>query len=113
LRDLALHLIASHHGYARPFAPVVDDPEPPNLTIEKLSDHQPITVSPAERLEKPAHRLDSGVPDRFWRLLRQHGPWGLAFLESILRLADQQASEAEANGAYAKDSSKLETTSKS
>ena len=108
--DLLRHLIASHHGHARPFAPVVDDPNPPALTTDSLNHPTPINLSPSERLEKPAHRLDSGVPDRFWKLLRQHGPWGLAYLESILRLADQQASAAEAEGAYASDPAKLETT---
>ena len=111
--DLLRHLIASHHGYARPFAPVVDDPNPPALTTDRLSHQSAITIPSSERLEKPSHRLDSGVPDRFWKLLRQHGPWGLAFLETILRLADQQASEAEAEGWYADDSIKLETTAAS
>ncbi len=111
--DLLWHLIASHHGYARPFAPVVNDSAPPVMTTDRLGHAFALTLSSSERLEKPAHRLDSGVPDRFWTLLRQHGPWGLAFLESILRLADQQASEAEAEGWYASETANLETTPES
>jgi len=113
LRDLALHLIATHHGHARPFPPVVEDPDPPPLGTHTLPDAPDISISDKERKASPAHRLDSGIPDRFWRLLRHHGPWGLAFLESILRLADQQASEAESEGWYAdaESQAELETTS--
>ncbi len=110
LRDLALHLIATHHGHARPFAPVIDDPDPPLLDTQNLLGAPTISISEDDRKANPAHRLDSGIPDRFWRLLRQHGPWGLAFLETILRLADQQASEAEAEGWYADDTANLETS---
>lgn len=73
--DLVLHLIAAHHGRCRPFAPFVDDP------MES----------------RPAHHLDAGVADRYWKLTRRFGWWGLAYLEAILRLGDWQASAEEAN----------------
>lgn len=98
-RALALHLIASHHGYGRPFAPVIDDEAPPPVSTRRLGEPV-VEVSPDVRREHPAHRLDSGIAERFWQLLRQHGWWGLAYLETLLRLADQQASEAEAEGWY-------------
>lgn len=85
-RELILHLVASHHGFARPFAPVVPDEQPPDVEIDG------VTLSSNARSEIPPHRIDSGIPDRFWNLARQHGWWGLAFLEAVLRLADQQAS---------------------
>ena len=92
VKDLFLHLVASHHGHARPFAPIVPDPEPP--PISGRHDDVGITVSAAKRAEFVApHRLGSGVADRFWRLTRQYGWWGLAYLEAVLRLADWYGSE--------------------
>lgn len=87
--DLALHLIAAHHGYARPFAPLVQDDAPPSVEV------QGVVLSQEERIATPAHRLDSGIAERFWSLSREYGWWGLAFLETILRLADWQASAEE------------------
>lgn len=98
---LGLHLIAAHHGYARPFAPVIDDPEPPTIHAPAIGNYPALTLTTEQQTALPPHRIDSGIPERFWQLLRQHGPWGMAFLETILRLADQQASEAESEGWYA------------
>lgn len=87
--ELVLHLVASHHGHCRPLAPTIDDPKPvvvefngPEGTVQAGSDHQ-------------LARLDSGVSQRFWRLVRRYGWHGLAWLEAILRLADHRQSEAE------------------
>ena len=71
LQDLALHLVAAHHGGARP-------------VIETRSCED----APPTALEERAR----DVALRFARLQKQWGPWGLAWWEALLRAADQQAS---------------------
>jgi CRISPR-associated endonuclease/helicase Cas3 len=90
LHALALHLVATHHGYGRPFAPLVDDDAPPDVRLSMNG--KTIAVTGTERIEHPAHALDSGVAERFWQMNRHYGWWGIAFLEAALRLADQSAS---------------------
>ncbi len=87
LAELVLHLIASHHGHARPFTPVAPDPSPPAVS-GVLSGREIVLEANTRVAAVPPHRLDSGVSDRFWRLVRRYGWWGLAYLEAILRLAD-------------------------
>lgn len=87
----ALHLIASHHGYGRPFAPVVVDELPPDVQIS--TSKGTVRIEGVERSATPAHRIDSGIAERFWHLTRVLGWWGLPYLETVLRLADQQASQ--------------------
>jgi CRISPR-associated endonuclease/helicase Cas3 len=90
--DLVLHLVASHHGRCRPLAPIVKDPAPE--TVEARVGKHRLVASTATGLE----RVDSGVAERFWRLVRRFGWWGLSLLEATLRLADHDVSRAEQEG---------------
>ena len=72
LRDLVLHLIAAHHGRARPVIEAEGcDDAPPSVLEERAGT----------------------VALRFARLQKRWGPWGLAWWEALLRAADQQASQ--------------------
>ena len=90
--SLVLHLIASHHGHARPFAPVCPDSDP--LSVRGQLGGVTIDLPVEDRSKLiPQHCLGSGLSDRFWQLTRQYGWWGLAYLEAILRLGDWYGSE--------------------
>ena len=70
-RDLVLHLVAAHHGQARPMIRTRGcEDMPPSALAERARD----------------------VALRFVRLQKRWGPWGLAWWEGLLRAADQQAS---------------------
>ena len=70
--ELTLHLVASHHGGARPFF------------AQKAQD----TNCPQE-----SRRVMDETPERFGRLTEEWGPWGLAYLEAILKAADVAVSK--------------------
>jgi CRISPR-associated endonuclease/helicase Cas3 len=94
--DLVLHLVASHHGECRPFAPVVVDGAPIAIS---LAGHFSSVFGKIDFLGVPSnpelHRLDSPLGDRFWSLVAKYGWQELCWLEAILRLADHRASEEE------------------
>ncbi len=73
MQDVVLHLIAVHHGYGRPHFPtdLVFDPEPNGRNVDEIA---------------------VAATQRFARLQRRYGRWGLAYLESLLRAADYAAS---------------------
>ena len=71
IRDLVLHLIAAHHGRARPL-----------LRSNGCEDGTPDQLRPKS----------AEVALRYARLQKRYGPWGLAWREAILRAADQWAS---------------------
>lgn len=74
-RDLVLHLIAAHHGWARPcFRPNAG-------------------AGAAEAEAAEAEKDHMGAMRRYAALERRFGPWGLAWLEGIVRGADWQSSK--------------------
>lgn len=88
--DLVLHLVGTHHGFARPLPPIRKDDCPETLRF----DHEGIPVEASTDLVDGPLALE--MADRFWRLVERYGHHGLAWLEAILRLADHQQSAVEA-----------------
>ncbi|MDZ7677332.1 MAG: type I-U CRISPR-associated helicase/endonuclease Cas3 [Acidimicrobiales bacterium] len=87
--DLVAHLVASHHGWCRPFAPPSVDPSPVDIDVE---------MDDIQMTARSDHGLDhagAGAPDRFADLNREYGWFHLAWLEAILRLGDHRRSEFE------------------
>ncbi len=94
--DLVLHLVSSHHGYCRPFAPAVIDDEPIDVSLHGHASRVFGTVDfPVSPSRHELHQLDSPLGDRFWKLIARYGWQELCWLEAILRLADHRASEEE------------------
>lgn len=85
MQDVVLHLIAAHHGFARP-----------HFTADGTQDPDLSGSGEAAAISLQATR-------RFTRLQRRYGRWGLAYLESLLRAADWNASANEVIPASAKE----------
>lgn len=84
--DLVEHLVASHHGWCRPWAPSIDDPAPHKVSVRLGS----------MTLEATTEQVDGdflmACTTRFRQLCKKYGWHGLAYLESLVRLADHRAS---------------------
>lgn len=74
-RDLVLHLVAAHHGYARPSFP--------SRAWDRAYPRSESTEASTESLR------------RFARLTERYGWYGLAYLESVLKAADALGSREE------------------
>lgn len=72
--DLVLHLIASHHGWSRPYFP------------PRAYDRRALRASEATA---------QACIQRFGRLQKRYGPWGLAYMEAIFKAADGLVSRRE------------------
>jgi CRISPR-associated endonuclease/helicase Cas3 len=89
-RDLVLWLVGTHHGYGRTFFPPCDD-----STVDSAETKVAVEIDGQKLTAKAGDaplRLDQGWFERAEFLLRRYGPWELARLEAILRLADHAAS---------------------
>ena len=73
-RELVLHVIAAHHGHARPYFP------------DRGFDNERFGT-----LENQQAAIE--VMQRFGRLQDRFGRWGLVWLESLMRCADVAASQ--------------------
>lgn len=89
--ELVVHLVGSHHGRGRALQPDIDD-----LGCSFTVEHQGQSLRYRGRPNLGA--IESGSAERFAELQQRYGHLGLAYLEALLRLADHQQSEAEANG---------------
>ena len=90
--DLVLHLVGAHHGRGRPLPEIRED-----FACEILRfDHEGQQFEASTDLAGSSLALE--MADRFWRLNNRYGYHGLAWLEAILRLADQQRSAEEVDG---------------
>ena len=102
-RALVLWLVGSHHGHGRPLFPHEDPADAADRWVGDTllpAGHGP--QAPDFRLEgercRPTeadpHDLDGLDWSSLFVLLRErYGPWGLARMEAVLRLADHRASE--------------------
>jgi CRISPR-associated endonuclease/helicase Cas3 len=89
--ELVCHLVASHHGWCRPFSPAQRDQRPVIATAECELHTTALSASTAHGLDA----FSSTIGERYWSLTDRYGWFQLAWYESILRLADHTESREE------------------
>ena len=84
---LTMHLVATHHGHGRPFLHPLD------------ADREASVMRPGPPFPGDSDDLQTGFHassgGRFEMMNARYGLWGLAYLESILRIADARCVESE------------------
>ena len=84
--ELVRHLVASHHGWCRPWVPAMLDPEPTVVRVQIAG------IAAEVRTDALDDAFGARCAARFHRLCRRYGWHGLAYLEALLRLGDHRAS---------------------
>jgi CRISPR-associated endonuclease/helicase Cas3 len=102
--DLLLHLIATHHGTARPFAGPVDENEFAARPFKAELFGQTFSLASSAQILAD---WNGTLPDRFWRVVRQYGWWGVAHREAIFRLADHAQSRSEQEDAWVPEAANI------
>lgn len=117
--DLVAYLIAAHHGKVRMGLRALPDERGPDddpkaRFARGVFDGDPLPAISVDSLALPDTKLTldimeigGGATGRSWatrtlRLLEHYGPFRLAFLEALVRIADWRASQAEQQGAVEK-----------
>ena len=95
--ELCEYLLGSHHGRCRPLWPYINDDDGYNApgTVSLSLGGFALSADLPARPEDALAALHAGWVDLFWRMVRRYGYWGLAYLETLVVLADHRQSTAE------------------
>lgn len=89
--ELALYLVGTHHGRGRALMPFENDE---GTAFDVEVENKIYSFDGAPKLGTAGSQWAA----LFWQLTRRYGPWGLAYLEAVVRLADQFRSREELEG---------------
>lgn len=88
-RELALHLVGTHHGLGRPvpYVPASEGTDPREFAARVAG------IAGTARGDGLDGWADGAWLRRFVDVVGRYGPWGTAYLEAILMLADRTVSQ--------------------